>query len=381
MIFKKIISFGGFMNNIKMLNLFGAVVLLLTFAHSESTIPTNAKKSKTHERGYLFSGLDENATVNSQKRKTQQKLLEELVKIAKNQLKVQKEILDEVKQIRNPRPEKIVVNGKECIANSTPECFQMPLVDKAKKIPVYKNWLRNPNEKNTLALVRWESKYFNKISNVAHMRDFVITKFGPEALKTNFDRSTFDSIGGVHKVVRQKNNRYLLNEIASKKFEIILFFGKNPEMDYQSFYNYNKNVQELKNVTYRVVFYTLGAKMAFEDSAKVFVEMKEMLDKAKSVKVDKKLFKKASIYATPTMSIKIKKTGEITPITVGNMYAGGVQSRILKMLEIKKVIKKGHSPDFKMFERVGTVGTDYVKQYYNQDLNMTKIKELYRKEK
>lgn len=369
------------MKNINILTLFGALVLSLTFAYSENTFPPQGKKSKSHERGYHFSGLDENTTSASQQRKTQQKLLEELVKIAKDQLKVQKEILDEVKQIRNPRPEKIVVNGKECIANSTPECFQMPLVDKAKKIPVYKNWLRSPNEKNTLALVQWESKYFNKISNVAHMRDFVITKYGPKALKTNFNRSSFDSIGGAHKVVRQDNNRYLLNEITSKKFEIILFYGKNPELDYQSFYNYNKNVQELKNVTYHIVFYTAGAKIAFKDSAKVFLEMREMLDKAKSVKVNKKLFKEASIYATPTMSIKIKKTGEIAPITVGNMYAGGVQSRILKMLEIKKVIKKGHSPDFKMFDRVGTVGTDYIKQYYKQDLNMTKIKELYKKEK
>ena len=369
------------MKNIKMLTLFGVLALTLSFAYSESAFPSNGKKDKSHERGYHFHGLDENATSASQQRKTQQKLLEELVKIAKDQLKVQREILEEVKQIRNPKPETIVVNGKECVANSSAECFQMPLVDKAKKIPVYKNWLRNPNEKNTLALVRWESKYFNKISNVAHMRDFIITKYGPEALKTNFNRSTFDSIGGAHKVVRQDNNRYLLNEIASKKFEIILFYGKNPELDYQSFFNYNKNVQELKNVTYHIVFYTAGAKIAFEDSAKVFLEMKEMLDKAKSVKVDKKLFKEASIYATPTMSIKIKKTGEIIPITVGNLYAGGVQSRILKMLEMKKVIKEGHSPDFKMFDRVGTLGSDYIKHYYKKDINMTMIKKLYKREK
>jgi len=98
-------------------------------------------------------------------------------------------------------------------------------------------------------------------------------------------------------------------------------------------------------------------------------------------KVNKKLFKEASVYATPTMSIKIQKTGEIVPITVGNMYAGGVQSRILKMLEIKKIIKKGHSPDFKMFDRVGTLGTDYIKHYYNKDINMTMIKKLYKREK
>lgn len=357
-----------------------AAVLILLGAniHAEE-LNVEKPKETTHERGYHFKGLKEGEE-DPTERKTEKQLLAELVDIAKKQLETQRKILDAVEQIRNPKPETIVVNGKECVANSTPECFQMPLVPKAKEIPVYQNWLREPNEENTLALVQWESVYTNKISQTAHMRDFVITKYGSKALETNFNRSTFDgNTGSEYKVVRKKNNQYVLNNVANKQFEIVIYLGKSAELDYQSFHNYSKNLKELKDVTYHVVFYTQGAKEAWEDSAKVFPEMKEILSGAKTIKVNKALFGEKSIYATPTLAVKIKKTGEEEPIAVGNIFASGIQNKILKMLEIKKVIKEGHSPDYMMFERVGTTGTDYVSHYYGKDLNMTAIKKLYKK--
>lgn len=347
----------------------------LTQLHSK----VDKKKKKTHERGIFFDGLDKNSTIVKSAPKSQKRLLEELVKIAKEQLDVQKKILKEVRLIRKPAPEKIIVNGKECIANSSFECFQMPLTPTAQKIPVYKNWLRNPNEKNSLALTRWESKYFNQISKSAHSRDFVITKYGDKALKTSFNRSGFDSIGGTHKVVRKKNTMLMLNKISKSVFDVYLFFGKNPELDYQSFGNYSRNMRELDKVDYNVVFYTQGSREALEDSAKVFPELKKLLGDAKSIVTSKELFIKGNIYATPTIAIKLKKNGSIEPISVGNYFSGGVQQRIMKMLVMKNIVKPEHSPDYKMFDRASTVGSEYVQRYYGKDLNMTKIKQLYRK--
>jgi len=333
---------------------------------------------KTHERGYLFDGLDENQTSNPQL--SQKMLLAQLIKIAKEQLKVQKKILEEVKQIRKPKAETIVVNGKECIANSSAECFQMPLTPTAQKIPVYKNWLRNPNEKNSLALIQWESKYFNGISRSAHSKDFTITKYGDKALKTSFNRSNFDSIGGEHRVVREKNREYLLNKIGKDTFEMYLYFGKNAEMDYQSFHNYYQTVDKLKKVSYTIIFYTTGAHEAFKDSSKVFPEIKRLLKGAKTIKFGKSFFKKANIYTTPTLAIKLKNSDEILPISVGNYFSRGLHARIMKMLVLKKVVKPEHSPDYKMFERVGKSGTDFVNRYYEKKLNMKTIKALYKKD-
>ena len=330
-----------------------------------------------NERGMRMKGL---ADINITKPRKKEEIFEKILKVLEESRDIQKEILKVVQNIESPKPKEIVVNGKKCIANSSKECFQMPLTPNAQKIPVYKNWLRKPNEKNTIALTQWQAEYNRRISKSAHLRDFVITKYADKAYPAPMNRFGFDSTMGYHQIVQEENNKLIANSLKSK-YELYLYFGKNPQLDYQSFGVYSGLLSEIKDVTYHLVFYTQGSKEALKDSAQTFLELQYLFKNAKSITVNKRRFAKEHVYTTPTLSLRIKGTRKFEPVAVGKISSTSAIRRVIKMLEVKDILKPNHSPDYKMFERVGKLGERHVSQYYHKELNMTAIKKLYKKDK
>ena len=303
------------------------------------------------------------------------KMLEKLLKIQKEQLKTQKEILAILKKQFAPEPKKIVVNGKECIENSSAECFKMPITPQAARIPVLKNWLENPTKENAKEWLRWQAKYFTQIFNVGNSLQFAIAQWGDKAYPLSFEREGFETVGGYSTVLEDKRYTYLLNSVADK-YDVYIFFGKNWQGDFYSFDNYADLAKELHNVNFNLVFYSEGAKEAFDDAAKTFTNLDKLIKRSR-IYVGKKYFKKFNVYTTPTLLVRLKKSNTIEPVYVGKTDIKTLKRKMIDFLEYRKVLDMAHSPDYKMWQENADYANSYLKHYYGVELNASFIKSKY----
>ncbi|MGA1846220.1 conjugal transfer protein TraF [Deferribacter abyssi] len=61
---------------------------------------------------------------------------------------------------------------KKKVVNTSPEDFEFPLTDEAKRVPVIANFLKNPNEENAKKFLGWQAKYFNHLHKISRtLRD------------------------------------------------------------------------------------------------------------------------------------------------------------------------------------------------------------------
>jgi len=56
---------------------------------------------------------------------------------------------------------------KKKTVNTSPEDFEFPLTDEAKRVPVIANFLKNPNEENAKKFLGWQAKYFNHLHKIS----------------------------------------------------------------------------------------------------------------------------------------------------------------------------------------------------------------------
>lgn len=111
------------------------------------------------------------ASVNDVEKMSEKKILIEILKEQKKQTAIQAEILHILK-VTNDLPEEITVNGKKCLSNSSAECFKMPIIKDAARIPVMRQWLEKPTVENALEYYKWQSKYLNQIFDVGYSLEF-----------------------------------------------------------------------------------------------------------------------------------------------------------------------------------------------------------------
>lgn len=135
-----------------MISKFKLVGTSLLFLSSSLLIASNSA-SKAERGSQFYKFVD----VNSTKARTGNtstnvkagtsdiaKTLAELLKVAKQQRNIQQKIYNLLSNEFDPKPKKVIINGKECIENFSKDCFVMPLTRAAKKIPVLKAMLVHP---------------------------------------------------------------------------------------------------------------------------------------------------------------------------------------------------------------------------------------------
>ena len=329
------------------------------------------------EKGWRF-GEEHNATVAV---KTAQQdccaKLQRLIDIAQRQLEVQQKILAILQEQYDPKPKKIKVNGKECIANSSAECFQMPLTPVAKRIPVLKNWVLHPTRENAKEWLRWQAKYFKKVFDAGYAMQFAIAQWGDKAYPIGFTRPTFDSTTGYGStVLHEKALKGELNALYDK-YDLIVFFGKNKDMDIYAFDNVAQLKKDLKNVHFKLVFYNEEVKKLFEDAANLFTNLRYLMENSKMV-VDSSLFDKFGVYTTPTVALYIKPTNRVEVVANGRYSSQAYQERIWNMLEYLKIAKSTQLTDYKAWEKYGEYSPQYFKHFYGVDINTTRIEKAYK---
>lgn len=350
-------------------------IFIITFFLSVISV-IYAQDTKKPEQGWRFGDNPEvNITKQKEDKRTIKQILDEMLKVQKEQLKVQKKILAILEEQFNPKPKIVTINGKKCVANSSADCFVMPLTPTAKRIPVLKNWLLKRDEKSAAEYIKWQSKYLREISKAAYAYDFAVTEFGNKVAQVNYSQPTFEETFGYTNVIRDKYNQMLINKYKDK-FKIYIFLGKSPDLDVYSFTSIARFVNAHPSLDYNVIFMNNKEKKAFLDAAKIFPEVKKMVNN-KNVKLFVKgdIFDKLNIYTTPTIAVKLKNKKVINKVLVGRLN-GILDQKLLNYLRFKGIIKEGTNPTYKAWEKAG----DYSKKYYNHyyDVDITPILNLYK---
>jgi hypothetical protein len=342
--------------------------------------PVEAKEKKSSfERGFRFGDVsDLNSTAKPKSTRAVTDILEEILKVQKDQLKEQKRIREILEDQYDPQPKKIVVDGKECIENSTAECFQMPLLHPdAKKVPVLAAFVRNPSVETAREYLRWYAKFLKSAYRGGESIVLAVNQYGAQAYPMNFDRFDYDTPGAYSSVLKQKNNKLVLNTL-SKEIEFYFFLGKNPDADLYAVDNYAKFTKELPDVKCHLVFYSEGSKKAFVALSSRLKNIGEFKDGLSSMLVSPEAFKKHNVYATPMVGMLIKSSNKMRSILVGRNSADGIIENAVDALEYDKVLKDAHSPGYEKWKRTGDYSSKYYKDIYGVDLNETYIKKTYK---
>lgn len=346
----------------------------------QPTIVSPQKKTKSKfERGFRFEGMDVNSTLSNKKsKKNIAALLEEILKVDKKQLTTQEKILKILQDQFDPQPKKIMVDGKECIENSSAECFNMPLLHPdAKKVPVLKEFVSNPTVENAKKYLQWHAKFLKSAYRGGEAIAMAVNKYGADAYPMNYDKFDYDTPGAYSSVLKKKNDKKILNSLNSR-VEFYFFLGKNADADAYALDNYAKFTKEVPDMKYHLVFYTQGAKEVFGALASRLSNVRKFENGATTSTVNKKLFSTHNVYATPMINMKNLKSGEMRPILVGRNSADGIIENAMDVLEFDKVIKSDHSPGYKKWDRVGDYSSKYYKDVYGVDLNSSYINDRYK---
>jgi hypothetical protein len=338
------------------------------------------KKGSPFEVGRRFGqGIESNTTIAKTKRSTAD-ILEEMLKIQKKQLKTQDKILKILEDQFDPKPETIVINGKECIKNSSAECFKMPLLHPdAKKVPVLRKFVESPTVENAASYLKWHAKFLKSAYRGGNAITLAVNKYGAKAYPMNFDRFEYDTPGAYSSVLKERNNKLVLNALG-EEVSFYFFFGKNADADLYALDNYASFVKEIPNVKYNLVFLNSGAEEAFAALASRLKNIQLLKDNAASAIVSKEAFKKHNVYTTPMVSLLVKKTNKMRSILVGRSSASGIIDNAIETLEFDKVLKDAHSPGYESWKRSGNFSKKYYKETYGVDINEQYIKDTYKKD-
>jgi hypothetical protein len=309
--------------------------------------------------------------------KTVVELLAEILKVQREQLRVQKKILAILQEQFNPKPKLVTVNGKQCIANSSADCFVMPLTPVAKRIPVLKNWLLHPSIKTAAAYIKWQSKYLREISKAAYAYDFAVTEYGNKIAQVDYSQPSFEETLGYTNVIRDKYRQFLINKYKDD-FKLYIFMGLNPDLDVYSFTSIAKFIDSHPKLKYTIVFKNEKEKKAFVEAGNIFPVIKKVLGNKNVEIATMNNFKRLNIYTTPTIAIKLNNSNVINKILVGRPN-GYLDQKIINFLEFKGIIKEGSNPTYKAWQKVGDFAKKYYSHYY--DVNILPILDLYKGEK
>jgi hypothetical protein len=364
-------------------------ILLSSFLIAQN-FPTqgNENKKSSIERGWRF-GQFQDLNKTKKTKRTEAEILEEILKVQKKQLKVQKKVLAILQKQFDPQPKEIVVNGKKCIANSSAECFDYPITPEAKRIPVMANWLKHPTVENAAKYQAWLSKWMGHVFDVGYSNSFAITQFGDKYYKRHFITPGFVDGFGENADFEQKAEEKVIKALKNE-IEIYIFLGENSDTDTISipelteFYNkYSKNIDigiiyPNKQVRDKLLRVFKPIKDKGGKYIKKYNSIAGILEINKNVFYGNDFFKKFTIYATPTILVRLKKQNEAQSVIVGRASVSDIEDRIVNYLKMKKVIPANYISNQK--EYMVDSNNNYAKEkLYNKfyyDLNLSR-KNLY----
>lgn len=157
-------------------------------------------------------------------------LLQAILEEEKKQTKLQEQILAKLDYLAD-EPKMVEVNGKKCLANSSPECFVMPITGDAKRIPVMRKWIENPTMENAINYYLWQTIYLNKAFNAGYAYHFstmsVPNQFKgiPNYMERKGDSETTKQL----KFITERTIK-----TKAKNMELLILLGENLAFDIEN---------------------------------------------------------------------------------------------------------------------------------------------------
>lgn len=239
--------------------------------------------------------------------------------------------------------------GEKCLANSSADCFVMPLQPEAQHVPVLANFLRDPNPKNSEEYLKWQAKYFNHVTNVSYGIRFAFLSKGAEAYPTDAAYMYTDNPGfPISDDIRRMNQLKILNNLKDK-IGIMIFLGKNTALEetntvYRTVYNYQK--KGWKDISISVVFPSEKMKKFVMEKAKegfLFDKGNKTFWERAKVMVRPDLFEKFNVTITPSVLAVYKLGGKNKKyiwqtVSTGSIAPKDVREGIFRFLVYNKVI-------------------------------------------
>ncbi len=297
--------------------------------------------------------------------------LTDIKKILLEQLNTQKKILELLKNEYDPEP-KIIKNdkGEDCIENSSAECFKMPIIAEAKRIPVYKNWMEKGDIQSSYEKKRWEAKYFDEISRGAYSDVAAIMQFGPKAYPTNYNTMNYNNTTGQATVVKENLEKKVLADNFNK-VNFIYFIGLNQDMDLYAMDNIVKFLNDYKGkIKLQFIFKDENSMKAFKIAQNHNTEFKVLNDFKMSVAPVE--FSNFGIYDTPSLVAinKEKKTGQT--ILMGRASPSQTTKMVLMYMRSQNMINSVDLNTDAGWNGNSDYGKNYVKDYLGESF----LKEL-----
>ena len=334
-----------------------SIILYLVITAFLFVYNIGANEVSVAERGNQFYKFDDFNTTNDlnenniEDNTNNKSILKELLKVAKEQRDIQKKIYELLSEEINPTPQKVVINGKECIANSSADCFVMPLTKDAKRIPVLKKMLVNPTPETAKDYLQWQAKYLSTGPfKVGRSFQYAMNTYGEEAYPMNITRTGLNTNTNELKGKREEYRQKLLNKMYVDKTLGLYIFLSAKALDYFSATEISDiiiNVKPKETVT--LIFKS-------EKEKKDFIESTEVIKNAKNfqgikILVNEKSFKNNNIYMTPTyMAVSnIKDSIKKQAVAIGRVSQDSLNSKIYEWLEQEDIIKRGGLSDYKVW--------------------------------
>lgn len=192
-----------------------------------------------------FLNYENNKTQNL----TEKDILLNILAEQRKQTAIQSEIL-EILKITHDLPRKVVINGKECISNSSSDCFVMPIIGDAARLPVMRKWLENPTVENALEYYKWQSKYLNHTFNVGYSLEFAAKNTTYPFAST----PTYLSTGSDQANVQRRSYALDVFKKHATNMEVAILLGKNFGYDVEYTYDVMKNYNTFKELGIRTRF-------------------------------------------------------------------------------------------------------------------------------
>lgn len=276
------------------------------------------------EKGFAFYIDDKNNKKQKKAKKDLKcdcnKLLEKLESIEKEnkeQTKIQTKIYELLESKIHPKAKMITVNGKKCLANSSRECYKMPIMGDMREIPAFVNWMNDPSPQNTYTYLRWQSKHIQEIGKRGASFPLAKAQFGKDAYPLPSKPMGYLDIKGFNIKDKMTKNMILSNK---DKFNFLIFFGKNKDLDIISAVSMIDLIKKYKDLNFTIIFKDKNSEKLYHDTINSIYasKMKTMLYSEKHI-VDSKAFKKYNIYTTPSVVVVDNKEKKAQTLSTGRI--------------------------------------------------------------
>lgn len=339
-------------------------LMLISSLLALDSFAQESENSSALEKGYHFGDLKVEENEKLPKKEDVGQILLELLKQSKKQTKYQEEIRDILAAEFDPKPKKIVVNGKECIENSTGDCFKMPMINEVKKVPAIANALQKRDLESVKVQEMWYGKYIVEVLKLGYLKALAIRELGPKYPLSTAPIGTVDVNGWDSTIM--KVHRKSIFEKHAKNFEFNIFIGLNHGLDMYSLVPLAYTVRDNPNIKFNLVFISKEKKEQWEKQYKNFYASKFL--KQLKTYVQPLAFKEFKVYTTPSLYLKDKKNNKDTILHVGKLVELDMINKTIEYMIQNNFIKRNE------LNSINAWGTEksgeFIENYYRNKVGI-----------